>query len=620
MAGRVPLAALGSVLGATEDVARGPAFGRELGPALGRSLWQALRRALGRAARPALRRALGRVAGPLLVIAATPWAFATAPAQAGNPPTVLARYSFDDSVETGPDTFAVFEGGKGHVRLSGAFHASGYRSVELRDVAGDGDFPELQGYFPARREGKLYFHFALLVTDPGQELNVALAGPRSFQMDADGIAFWLALRDGRLVHVSDSIPKKLFAPEPFVWYLADVAYDVGAGRYDLTLRREGREEALVALVDQPNAGSHPGSVVDKFSFVGAPAGDRSNAVFYVDDVVIATSQKGAPPGLVAPGRRKLFVDAFAEYQGLLAQRARCLPVGDVVRDFDLDLARLSELAEDQQLAVLRALLADDPPGPALHAIDAGWKAVVQAGREWRRGCQALERGQPQQALARFESAASELEHAPLVALSQALALAELHRIEEADLRLAQIGAWHDDPRYAVASAFVGLKRGDLARAEQWLRDPAARALAEDAGGSWLVDPRQWSAARFSGLREALGEQALRRVEQAFATEQYYFVLLWRGDAVAARDFALGMAERLRADGGPWALWTERAGDAAFFRRELREAEEQYQAARAADASRSGAIDLKLADVAFLRGDLALERTLRERYYGTLAPR
>ena len=48
-------------------------------------------------------------------------------------------------------------------------------------MAGDHDFPELQGFFPERRDGRLAFHFALLTTDPRQELNVALAGPGWFQ-------------------------------------------------------------------------------------------------------------------------------------------------------------------------------------------------------------------------------------------------------------------------------------------------------------------------------------------------------------------------------------------------------------------------------------------------------
>ena len=107
-----------------------------------------------------------------------------APAAAAGAGSVLASYSFEDEVATGPDTFAIFQGarhvgtGQGRVSLSTAFHVSGYRSVEIKDVAGDGDFPELQGYFPARRAGRLFFHFAFLTTDPKEELNIALAGPR----------------------------------------------------------------------------------------------------------------------------------------------------------------------------------------------------------------------------------------------------------------------------------------------------------------------------------------------------------------------------------------------------------------------------------------------------------
>src|SRR5687767_13753412 len=66
----------------------------------------------------------------------------------------LVQYSFDDGLtDTGPDTFAVFQHAKGHVRLSSQFRSSGYRSIELRDVADDQDFPELQGYFPQRKSG-----------------------------------------------------------------------------------------------------------------------------------------------------------------------------------------------------------------------------------------------------------------------------------------------------------------------------------------------------------------------------------------------------------------------------------------------------------------------------------
>jgi hypothetical protein len=123
--------------------------------------------------------------------------------------------------------------------------------------------PELQGYFPVRREGKLFFHFAFLITDAKEELNIALAGPRFFKVEPDGIAFWLGTREGMLVHVTAGVFEKLFAPETFVWYLADVAYDIDAGVYDLTLRRDGQDEPVVALVRQANTPRRRGSAVDK---------------------------------------------------------------------------------------------------------------------------------------------------------------------------------------------------------------------------------------------------------------------------------------------------------------------------------------------------------------------
>src|SRR5882672_3700766 len=210
--------------------------------------------------------------------------------------STLVRYSFDEEVATGPDTFATWQGarhsstGKGRVSLSTAFHVSGSRSVEIKDVAGDGDFPELQGYFPVRGTGRLFFHFAFLTTDPKEELNVALAGPRFFQLEKDGIAFWLGTREGGLVHISDSIPKRLVPVEAFVWYTVDVAYDVAPGTYALTIHREGQEQALVAIRDQPNAARQASSAINKFSFVGSPHNDLSNVVYYVDDVVIGTDE------------------------------------------------------------------------------------------------------------------------------------------------------------------------------------------------------------------------------------------------------------------------------------------------------------------------------------------
>ncbi|HKZ31212.1 MAG TPA: tetratricopeptide repeat protein [Vicinamibacteria bacterium] len=518
-------------------------------------------------------------------------------------PAVLASYSFDDDVATGPDTFAIWQGarhnkgGRGHVRLSSAFHVSGHRSVELMDVVGDGDFPELQGYFPVRRAGQLFFHFAFLTSDPQQELNVALAGPRYFQLEKDGIAFWLGTRDGRLVHYSDSIPKRLFVPEAFVWYAVDVTYDIAAGRYDLVIHAEGKEQPIVSLLAQPNAAGQPGSTVDKFSFVGAPFADTSSVVYYLDDVVIGTDESVTKLPFTAPGRRKLFIDSFGEYQRLLRERPRCLPATSP-EDFGLAPSDLQALvAAGFGESLQRLIAAPDAPSPRLPSERGPerWRRVLEAAFAWNEGCSALERGNASLAHARFAAAAEAAPEGPLFSLSAALALAALGRIEEADDRLALVSEWRHEPRYAVASAYVGLARRDLERALEWLRDPAARALDREVPSG--------------------GEEPVA----ALVTEQYYYVLLWKGAYDDARDYALRAAERSGRARLPTAPWTARAADASFYGRDTREARELYESALAeeTDWAAQREIYLKLADLAFLAGDLTRERRLREHYYGQL---
>jgi tetratricopeptide (TPR) repeat protein len=517
--------------------------------------------------------------------------------------SVLASYSFDDDVSTGPDTFAVWQGarhsqgGRGHVRLSDAFHVSGHRSVELRDVPGDGDFPELQGYFPTQRTGRLYFHFSLLTADPRQELNVALAGPRFFALEKDGIAFWIGTREGRLVHYSDSIPKRLFVPEAFVWYAVDVTYDVLAGRYDLVIRAEGREAPLVSLRDQANAISQPGSAVDKFSFVGSPFADDSSVVYFVDDVVIGGDERVAHLPFQAPGRRKLFIDFFAEYQRLLRERPRCLPATGP-EDFGFEPDDLAALAAAGFSDSLQTLI--DSPGRPADRVSSErgperWRRVLEAASAWSEGCAALDHGDASLALGRFLAAAEAAPEGRLFPLSAALAFAALSRIEEADGQLGLASALRYDARYAVASAYVGLARKDLDRALDWLRDPAARAMDRDAQ---------------PGGREPV---------EALVTEQYYYVLLWKGAWDDARDYALRMAERARRARIASAPWTVRAGDASFCRRDTAEARELYESALASehDWAALREIYLKLADLAYLAGDTVTERRLREHYYGSL---
>lgn len=251
---------------------------------------------------------------PRAALAAAGLLLAPALAGSGDEPhfSTLADHRFEgEPTPTGPDTFRVFEKARGRVDVSETFRWSGERSVEIRDVAGDRDFPELQGYFSPQESGVLWAHFALLFTDTEEPFNIALAGPAGFRLADGGIAFWLTARDGHLAHVSDGIPKKLLPIVPFTWYQVDVWYDVARGRYDLAIRVEGEERPAVALAAQPNAASRPGSAVDKFSFIGDAGSDVSRVVYYVDDIVIARDGPADLAPFVAPGRRQLFLHTLA---------------------------------------------------------------------------------------------------------------------------------------------------------------------------------------------------------------------------------------------------------------------------------------------------------------------
>jgi tetratricopeptide (TPR) repeat protein len=404
---------------------------------------------------------------------------------------ILVSYSFDDQLtDTGPDTFAVFQNAKGHVRLVSQIRFSGYRSIELRDVAGDGDFPELQGYFPERKTGELFFHFAILVANPDQNLNVALAGPSHFTLTKDGIAFWLKTQNGVLHHVSDSIPKKLFAVEPFVWYTVDVRYDVAGGTYDLTIRREGRGAPLVELKKQPNAVNAPASSVDKFSFVGSVFEDDSNVTYYVDDVVIGTDENVLQGPFVAPGRRKLFVDRWREAQAMLRSSPRCPPMLSSA-DFGLD----------------PRAKADDAP-------------LVKT---WRAGCAMMD-DQPDEAAKLFARERSRHPEAPILAMSKLMALfrsgdrdaamkrwSELEPLLQNDVRYGMIAAVadpsraHEDRLDPDERYFVMLWKGELARAARFAEE---RKWAERTGDALFLSGAPALARKYY-------EQALRDEPNAY---------------------------------------------------------------------------------------------------------
>ena len=142
--------------------------------------------------------------------------------------SVLVQYGFDSTLPSVEDGFYIFENSRGFVEPTSAVRFSGYRALELQEAAVDGTFVELQGVVPPITSGEILFHFAFLVRNPEEELNIAVAGPAHFHMRRDGIAFWLKTIDGVLFHHSDSLPRRLFKLRANIWYVVDVVFHVEA--------------------------------------------------------------------------------------------------------------------------------------------------------------------------------------------------------------------------------------------------------------------------------------------------------------------------------------------------------------------------------------------------------
>jgi tetratricopeptide (TPR) repeat protein len=307
----------------------------------------------------------------------------------------------------------------------------------------------------------------------------------------------------------------LFPIEPFVWYFADVRYDIRRGTYDLTIRREGSDRAIVDLEGQPNATSTPESSVDKFSFVGSVFEDDSDVIFYVDDVVIGTDEKVILAPFVAPGRRKLFIDRWREAKELMMKSPGCPPVLSLA---DFALSGAEGDFEGQQVV-----------------------------REWRSGCALLERD-PVAAAQLFAKEAAEHPGAAIFAISELLALARARDDEAVTRRWRELEPiLRNDVRYGMIAALA-----DLDRAEQWFRENAreeelffvllwkgefARAASlaekekwhEHAGDALFLaglyrraqlayeqalqeDPNAWwAAAKLSDVHHALGDAANERL-------------------------------------------------------------------------------------------------------------
>jgi len=551
-----------------------------------------------------------------LAHAALALALALAPSSEAESP-VLAAFDFDgDEVETGPYTVIAYEHARGTVTLTSRFRYSGTRSVEITDVAGDGEFAELQGFFREMPSGKLYVHFAFMLAEPGEAMNVAVAGAGHFAMAEDGFGFWLKNRGGTLHQVTGGKDVPLFRPAAFTWYVTDVAYDVDRGRYDLRIVAEGQSEPVVSLRSVPNPMGLPRSRVHKFSFIGDPPGeDGSNARFYVDDIVVRADHPVPAEGpFVAPGRRMLFIDVYRHYRSLLYTKPGCLPALGP-EDFGLGSLELHELAEGEWLRRYDDL-ADRRSTEVPQSLDPPLRHRLEAMALWGRGCAPGCRGAC--ALPLFEKAASAVPEAKMYAISRVLALAAEMRWEEADALFASsYPDWRGDPRFPAVSALLGMARGDPDEVERSL---ATASDAEPAPADNPVLRRLWTGdldqALVRDLQAAFPNTWGEHLESALASEHRYYVLLWQQSYEAARAVADRMVARLRGLGLPAGAWLERRGDALFWLGDVSSARESYEEALKGLANPAPVYG-KLSDVYFSLGDIEGERRYREKVYGSL---
>jgi tetratricopeptide (TPR) repeat protein len=543
-------------------------------------------------------------------------------AAADDPAQLLVRYDFDqDTVETGPYTLMVFENSQGSVELTDAYRYSGFRAVEIRDVAGDGDFAELQGYFPERTTGKLFVHFALMTAAPEERFNVAFAGPSHFTMREHGIAFWLKNVDGVLHHVSAGEDRPLFELSTFTWYTFELAYDIDNGIYDLAVYEERQTEPLLALAEQPNTVAQPGSSVHKFSFIGdIPGVDDSNAHFYIDDIEIRSDRAARQGPFVAPGRRMLFVDIWDYYQKKMYERPGCPPVLSH-DDFGLSPRDLYDLSRTGTLKAVEALLdgreASRPPAD----LESHLESLFEGLRLWQRGCEVRQKCDSNCRAALLERAEAAIPYAKLPPMCRVMALAGAKRWTEADELFVSIYPdWQNDPRFPAISAVLGLARGQTVQAEEELL-AVPEELTSDSPHPLLR--RLWSGQLnrdLAGeLESVFGDRWTKYVEAALVVEHRYYVFLWQERYDEAELYAERMVRRLRRLDLPVGRWLERQGDAAFYAGDFVGALRSYEhALRIAD--NPTAVLLKLSDVHFKLGNIDDERAYREKVYGTLEPK
>ena len=350
--------------------------------------------------------------------------------------------------------------------------------------------------------------------------------------------------------------------------------------------------------------------------------DEADAVIYVDDIEIRSDTISRAPELVAPGRRKLFIDYWRDLQRIARKTPQCVPTTGF-SDFGIGSEELEQAAAGGLLkhleqvlqatgeAITPGLIDDLPDESKLHAV-----------ARWRRGCYLLEQHEAEQALDYFRQAEAAVPEGKIYNLSAALALAAMGEFARADIRIATAyGLWYGDERFAAAQAMIGLARNDPGSSESVLQETIGllpEQLVAGPGMKPWADSPDSELVRY--LRQHYPDDWDRYLRARLLLEQYYFLLLWRDAYTEALEFAQRVITTLEQETGTAGVWYEFEGNAAFLLGDHELALDAYE--RALDAnegvrSRVHSVYLKLSDLSFVMGDPDNERYYREQVYGGL---
>ncbi len=551
---------------------------------------------------PPMKRTLS--ASLLLALALVP------PASMADTGDMLVSFSTNDSLLAMPtETFAIAANSKGWVSPSDGFHLSGYSAIQIRELPEDGDFAELRATFPERTDGQLLIHFHLLVANPDQELNAVLSGPQFFNLEKDGASLWLKTMRGHLWSWYETAPKKLFKPEPFVWYQFDAIYDGAKGTTLLRVLESTSGTEVVAPVVLRNASGLTASKVSNFSFTG-DFRDEESASLFVDDLQIQSGTFESLPAYAAPESRKSFSDAWQEIRKYLRSNLRCIPPRKLA-DLGIAAVEAPKLRGESLQRIENALFNSDSGAE----FERGLPRAISS---WKLGCERLRTKDTQGALDDLRIVRENNPDAKTFEISLSLAYAAAGKTSLAEQSLVAFSSgWLDDIRFAAALAAISVQSGKKFDEMSLLTPPSSEMTTAEEKFAFAellqIDRERGTISR---IVEELPAAWSRFEQEVLNREEYFYSLLWNEKYEEAKVFADKLAE---AQPYRKSEWLEMAGDACLLLDGYKEAERRYSEAivvakNFADARIYG----KLADIAWATRDFKAESKLRRKAFRRLA--